>query len=47
LSPEQRQQVQKRFQAALEEVNRNFSKEIAALFLIIAGDETQGLLKGL
>lgn len=45
LSPDQRQQVQKRFQTALDGVNQHFSKEIAALFLITAGDEAQGLLK--
>lgn len=45
MSPEERQQVQERFQAALDEVNQHFSKEIAALFLITVGDEAQGLLK--
>lgn len=45
LAPAQRQQVQERFQAALDEVNQQFSKEVAARFLITVGDEAQGLLK--
>ncbi|MFQ6113424.1 MAG: SatD family protein [bacterium] len=45
LNPKERAQVQKRFQAVLDGVNEAFKEEIASLFLITAGDETQGILK--
>ncbi len=45
LEPKERVEVQKRFEATLEKINRDFGSEIASLFLITAGDETQGILK--
>lgn len=44
MEPEQRNAVQKRFHAILDEINREFREDIASLFLITAGDETQGIL---
>ncbi|MFQ5648542.1 MAG: SatD family protein [bacterium] len=44
MAPDERNQVQKRFQVALDRVNVAFKDELAALFLITAGDETQGIL---
>lgn len=45
LAPKQRAEVQKRFQAVLDKVNKDFKSEIASFFLITVGDETQGILK--
>ncbi len=45
LTPKERAEVQKRFKAVLEKINKDFSSEITSLFLITAGDETQGILK--
>lgn len=42
---DERQQVQERFQTTLDTVNERFAEDIAAFFLITAGDEAQGLLK--
>ncbi|MFQ5709773.1 MAG: SatD family protein [bacterium] len=46
LSRPERIEVQERFQESLDRVNGEFKDQIAALFLITAGDETQGILKG-
>ncbi|MFQ5863827.1 MAG: SatD family protein [bacterium] len=45
LNPAERAQVQKRFQAVLEGINKPFKDEIASLFLITTGDEAQGILR--
>jgi len=45
MEPKERVQVQKRFQTILDKANKDFRDEIASLFLITAGDETQGVLK--
>ena len=45
LAPKERAEVQKQFKAVLERVNKDFKSEITSLFLITAGDETQGILK--
>lgn len=44
LNPPERSLVQKRFQKVLNRVNESFKDQIASLFLITAGDETQGIL---
>jgi len=45
MRPKERVEVQERFKAVLEGINRDFRDEIASLFLITAGDEAQGILK--
>ena len=44
LNSQERSTVQKRFQEILDRINHEFKEDIAALFLITAGDETQGIL---
>ena len=44
LQPKERNRVQKRFQKALDKINKDFRDEIASLFLITVGDEAQGIL---
>lgn len=44
MEPAERARVQERFQATLDKINKKFKEEIASLFLITAGDETQGIL---
>ena len=45
LTPKERAEVQKRFKAVLEKINKDFESEITSLFLITTGDETQDILK--
>lgn len=45
MEPDERARVQKTFEQALARVNLDHEEDIAATFLVTAGDETQGLLK--
>lgn len=45
LDDQKRAEVQQRFKAGLDGINRSFAAEIASRFLITAGDEMQGILR--
>jgi hypothetical protein len=45
LAPKERSDVQEKFERSLVKVNQEFGDEIASLFLITLGDETQGILR--